>query len=192
MTNDIRVSLEGIEQGLDKLSRSIVLQRLQPGVSPQHVHDMLASCGLPSSKEIEYLYGWRNGTDIEHAPSLDAIYLFPGFYFLSIEDAVTNYRVFTADPRWEVGWVPVFANGGGDFYVLSLFESKPDMIRRFRIDEIEHPIEFESISSMVATLAAGFERGVFYIDQNGYFEMDDLVFAKMAAKMNPGITWWND
>lgn len=39
-------------------------------------------------------------------------------------------------------------------------------------------------------MAAAFERGVIYIDSNGYLEMNDMQFAELAGAMNPDVAWW--
>jgi cell wall assembly regulator SMI1 len=111
---------------------------------------------------------------------------------LSIEDAIVNYKEFVGDARWEPGWLPVFANGGGDFYFVDLSVMGSTMVRHFRIEQSEHPVEFLDIESMMATLAAGFERGVFFVDGSGYLEMDDRAFASMAREFNPDVPWWAD
>lgn len=65
-------------------------------------------------------------------------------------------------------------------------------MRHFWIDEIQHPIEFASLSAMLSTLAAGFDRGVFFVDQRGYLEMDDLAFGGLATTMNPDVRYWRE
>ena len=65
-------------------------------------------------------------------------------------------------------------------------------MRHFWIDESEHPIEFSSLGTMLATLAQAFERGIFFVDPSGYLEMDDLVFGELAAELNPDLGWWRD
>lgn len=37
---------------------------------------------------------------------------------------------------------------------------------------------------------AGFERTLFFVDGDGYLEMDDLAFAVVAAELNPHVPWW--
>ena len=133
---------------------------------------------------MEALYAWRDGTETAGVGSVDDIHLFPGFYLLSLEDAVANYQSFEADHRWTPGWLPVFANGGGDFYVTDLGGDTAGVVRHFRIEETEHPIEFLTIDDMLTTIAAGFRRGVFYVDADGYLEMDDLAFGPLAAELN--------
>ena len=105
---------------------------------------------------------------------------------------VTNYRTFVTDERWTPGWLPVFANGGGDFYVVDLSPTATGTVRHFWIDEAEHPIEFSSLSAMMATLTQGFARGIFTVDPDGYLEMDDLVFGELATELNPDVPYWRE
>jgi hypothetical protein len=88
--------------------------------------------------------------------------------------------------------LPLFANGGGDFYVTDVSGEPAGVVRHFRIEESEHPVEFLTIGSMLATVAAGFERAIFFVDADGYLEMDDLAYADLAAQLNPGVPWWVD
>ena len=37
-----------------------------------------------------------------------------------------------------------------------------------------------------------FDRGIFFVDPSGYLEMDDRVFAGVAAEFNPDIAWCRD
>lgn len=192
MTTDICLALSAIEKALQRLGRRALLESLQEGLPPEAVRSSLAAVGLTSFPELEALYGWRNGTSTAGIAAVDDIHLFPGFYLLSLEDAVANYESFSADARWKAGWLPLFANGGGDFYVLDVTVSMGSPIRHFRIEESEHPIEFGSLQALFATLAVAFDRGVFFVDHSGYLETDDLVFAGIAAEVNPDIDWWRD
>lgn len=189
-TGDVSSMLDFIEKALHRLARDLLAERLQDGVPTDVVRARLALVGGDSTPELESLYGWRNGTSTKGVSALDDIYLFPGYYLLSLEDAVANYQAFADDARWAAGWLPIFANGGGDFYVLDLGEAGRSPVRHFRIDESEHPVEFLSLGSMLATLAVAFDRGVFFIDHSGYLEMDDLAFGDVAAELNPDVPWW--
>lgn len=190
MTDDIATSIETIDDRLQRLERSVLQQALQPGVPAAAVQEALGQVGLEALPELVSLYAWRDGTSTAVAVTVDDIQLFPGFYLLSLEDAVANYQAFVDDTRWRTGWLPVFANGGGDFYVLDLGSSGAGAVRHFRIDESEHPIEFDSLRAMLRTLAEAFERAVFFVDPDGYLEMDDLAFGDLAAELNPDVSWW--
>jgi len=168
MTIDLSASLASIEVALQRLGRKTLLRSLQPGLSVEAVQSSLETVGLVSAPEIESLYVWRDGMSTAGGVTLNDIHLFPGFYLLSIEDAIANYRAFVTDSRWSPGWLPIFANGGGDFYVLDLGSLSERPVRHFRIEGSEHPIEFSSLGAMLATLAAAFERVIFFVDPNGF------------------------
>lgn len=190
MLNDMQMSLSRIERALRKLGRSTLLTALRPGAPADRTRAVLEAVGLSSDQQIETLYHWRDGTRTQGIGSIDDIHMFPGFYLLSAEDAVANYRAFVADARWSRSWLPIFANGGGDFYVVDVGEEAQGRVRHFRIDETDHPVEFPSLEAMVATLAEGFDRRVFFVDSAGFLEMDDLAFGSLAAETNPEIPWW--
>ena len=192
MADALSVPLASIEAALERLGRQVLLRCLQEGLPAEAVRSSIAAAGLTSVAELESLYGWKDGTSTEGVAAVDDIYLFPGFYLLSLEDAVANYQAFATDSRWKPGWLPLFANGGGDFYVIDLDASAGCPVRHFRIEESEHPIEFDSLLAMLTTLAEAFVRGVFYVDPSGYLEMDDLVFGSLAAELNPDVAWWRD
>lgn len=192
MTEDISSPLEFIEKALQRLGRRVLLESLQEGLLAEEVRSSLAAVGLPPTPALEALYGWRNGTSTVGVAAVDDIHLFPGFYLLSLEDAVANYKVFTTEGQWMAGWLPLFANGGGDFYVLDLSRPAASPVRHFRIAESEHPIEFGSLDGLFVTLATAFDRGIFFVDPGGYLEMDDLVFGGIAAELNPDVDWWRD
>lgn len=192
MRTSVQASLRAIEEALEAFDRRAALEALRDGISADRVRAALAECNLVASSDVEALYEWRDGTDTIGVGSVDEIHLFPGFYLLSLEDAVADYRAFVGDPGWTRGWLPIFANGGGDFYVIDLRWGRHGAVRHYRIDETEHPIEFASLADMLRTLAAGFDREVFFIDRGGYLEMDDSAFAELAAELNPDVRWWTD
>lgn len=191
-SSELATSLGVIERALQRLGRRTLHQALQPGISADLIQAALGPVELVAPAELEEVYGWRDGTSTASNAAIDDIHMFPGFYLLSIKDAITNYRVFIQDARWRTGWLPLFANGGGDFYVLDVSSQEASPVRHFRIDEVEHPVEFRSLAAMFATLAQAFERGVFYVDSGGYLEMDDVVFGALAAELNPEVDWWHE
>lgn len=192
MAADLAVSLSAVETALRRLDRNTLLGRLRQGLSNEIVRSGLASAGLLATPEFERLYAWRDGTSIAGA-TLDDIHLFPGFYLLSLEDALLHYRDYVACERWRRGWIPIFANGGGDFYVVVLTRDGNGSIRHSWIEETDHPVEFSSLKSMFNTLAQGFARDVFFVDNSsGYLEMDDNVFFELAKELNADVGYWRE
>lgn len=191
MSNDIYVSLASIEESLRGLSRVVLLDSLREGIPSETVRSLLARVGLESFPELEALYAWRNGT-VTESVKLGEIDIFPGFYLLSLEDAILNYRTFVGDMRWQVGWLPLFADGGGDFYIIDLGMESGRPVRGFWIEWGEHSVEFSSLNMMLRTVAMGFARGVLFLDSNGYLSMDFHEFEVLASEVDPGVKDWDN
>lgn len=157
------------------------------------IESRLAARGLPTAEGLLVLYGWRDGTDATTGLALDDLHVVPGFYLHSLDDALANYDAFSKNPRWNAAWLPVLANGGGDFLAPDVSRGGGGApVRHFRIEESEHPIEYRSLADMVATFAAAYERGVFYVDSQGHLEVDDNAYAALAAELNPTVPWWTE
>jgi hypothetical protein len=185
-------SLAAIDRGLTELGRSVLISSWRPGQSPARVRDLLAHRGMTAVRELEDAFAWHDGIDFPPDVPADDFHVFPGFYMLGLDEAVASYDTYVSDRRWNPGWLPLFANGGGDFYVVDLSEVDHGSVRHFRIEESEHPVEFATVSAFFATLAEGFKEGIFYVDSAGYLEMDDTTFGELAARLNPGISWWTE
>lgn len=192
MRDELGKYLAAVDDGLRRLDRWKLIRLLRPGASPSQVLERFRSAGVDIPAEAVELFSWHDGTETR-GTRIGEIAMIPGFYLLSSTDSVENYRAFLSDERWLPGWVPLLANGGGDFYVLdSAGRPGAAPIRHFRIDEGEHPIEFGSVTRFFETISAAFKRELFFVDEDGSLEMDDLVFAELARQMNPGIRWWSE
>lgn len=190
MTSELEAALEETERHLERLGRELLLRYLEPGIPADRVREELARVGLPSSGEVETLLGWHDGLADGPDQVLGLMYMFPSFYLYSIDDITATYEAVRDDDRWKKGWLPVFANGGGDFYVVDLSDTGHGEVRHFWIDELESPVEFDSITSMVQTINSAFDRGLFFVDDDGYFDKDYQAFGDLAREMNPGSYFW--
>lgn len=45
---------------------------------------------------------------------------------------------------------------------------------------------------MLATFAAAFSHGAFYLDGDGFLEQDSDSYASLAAKIKPTVAWWRE
>jgi cell wall assembly regulator SMI1 len=152
--------------------------------------------GLPFAlpREVETLYQWRDGTMVRAGDRLDKVYFFPGFYLLSLEEAVQTYAERRDAPQWRPEWFPLFANGGGDFYLAwcrsEMTQTAP--IVGFMHGEPEQIVEYESLTAMVRTLAACYDSGAFFLDEDNTLEVDDEMHRQLALRFNPGIEEWQE
>ncbi|TMD71674.1 MAG: SMI1/KNR4 family protein [Chloroflexi bacterium] len=186
-------SFRSIDDGLMRLRRNTTLRLLRRGVDRHHCETALNRMKLLVPAGLAGTYQWHDGTDTSTGVTLDDLHLFPGFYFLSLDDAIKNYEAFRQDSRWNPAWLPLFANGGGDFYAVVCRERDVDWGRvvHFRIDEANHPVEFSSLSTFLATIAAGYDSSLFFVDSRGYLEMDDMAWVALAARLNPDVAYWH-
>jgi cell wall assembly regulator SMI1 len=174
-----------IDHGLAKLQRARTIELLRPGTTAQRVTETLERTGLSCANDLVSLYEWHDGTDATTGATLDDLHLFPGYYLLTLDDAAANYKAFKNDERWDRDWFPILANGGGDFYAVVCSEGGQDRGRvlHFRLEDTDRSVEFSSVSQLLATLAAGYDEGVFFVDDRGYLEMQDTLFAALAKRL---------
>ena len=188
MIKPIQESLDSIISHLSLLDRPVV-QRFQNGLGAQALEGHFEKLPIELPQEIRELYLGMNGTKINKGDVLDDLHFFPGFYLLSFEDAVNSYNAFKDDTRWRSSWFPLFANGGGDFYAVSC-ESGVTLqgeIIGFMLGKPDQVAEFESLSSLLATMEACYAEGIFYASAEGYLEADDLKQAEVAKRFNPHL-----
>lgn len=165
---------------------------INDGVTKKMVLDCFENIGLVPSPEIIDLYTWHNGTNIIEGTKLDYIQFIPGFHLLSLEDAIYQYNLVKEDQRWNKSWFPFMANGGGDFYNIDLTMSNKltTPIVGFILGELAQEIEYENMTSMMKTFYICYEKKIIYCSNQGYLDMNDQEYAKIALKINSNIKFW--
>jgi hypothetical protein len=107
---------------------------------------------------------------------------------LSLEDAVSEYRKMRRASQWKKGWFPFFANGAGDYYVVSCAPAARGVIGFLR-GEPDQPVEYASVTAMFATLATCFDEGALYTKKRDFI-IDDEKHSHIAIALNPGVALW--
>ena len=188
--SEMRTNLEEIYAALTSLNRPVV-ELFNEGISPERIEELLAVVGFGNNEEVVSLYQWRNGTRVMPGVILDDVHFFPGFYLLSIDDAIESYRMLRKADDWDSSWFPFMGNGGGDFYaaILKSGETGSAMVVGYIRGESAHPVEYVSIAAMMASIKDGYLLGAFYV-RDGYLEMDDGAYAEIARRHNPGVGVW--
>ncbi|ODS22612.1 hypothetical protein AB835_13220 [Candidatus Endobugula sertula] len=167
-------------------------KHLNKGVDENYIKEQLLDINISPNSEILWLYSWKNGMLVEKGTPLDDIQFFPGYHFLSIDDAILQYSLIKGDDRWNSSWLPFMANGAGDYYMvdLSALETVKAPVLSFFSEESECDIEYECIDKMTSTFLEGFRKKIIYYDQYGYLEMDDDKYCLLAGNINPTIDFW--
>jgi len=184
-------ALDRIVGRLTQLRRAVV-HKLQPGLSPDELAVRESTLPFTLSRELEALYRWRNGTRVEEGDLLGEAYFFPGFYLLSLDEAVQTYAERRGSRQWKAHWLPVFADGGGDFYVVPCGTKKIDAteVIGFIHGEPEQTVEYESLAAMMQTIDACYAGGAFFLDDDDELEVDDDKQREIAHHHNPQVEEW--
>ena len=192
MLPSIQQGIERVLAHLQSLNRPVV-QLIQPGLPIKEVRQTFASVSVVAPEDLLALYAYRDGTKMKKGDLLDELHLFPGFYWLSLKDAVNSYRAFYKDPRWNKSWFPIFGNGGGDFYAFVCDVESPDhgSIVCFLLGETDHLVEYKDLPTMVGWIDRCYRDGVFFL-QGVYSESNDKAAIMLAKEMNPGLPYYED
>jgi len=187
----LRQELENILGHLVRLRRPVV-SLLQEPITPQETRVRLQEMQLIPSDEFTELYCWRNGTKAVEGDILDDLDFFPGFYLMSLDDAIQAYRAAVVS-EWNPAWFPLFANDCGDFYVVPFSRSatKESEVVCFIRGEPQQKIAFESLFTMARTISACFDAGAYFVAAEGYLEANDGAVAAIARKFNPTLGRYN-
>jgi len=182
--------LESIRQHLERLQRPVVAL-LKPGLQSHVIDKELSHCAVVIPDVIRELYSWRNGT-AKTCPKLSDMAFFPGYYFLSLDEAISDYLSSARDnPVWNRNWFPLFCSGGGDYYAISCKgtpSADGEIVNYFR-DAAEYPVEYEGLVHMLRTLDASFAGGGIVLSE-GTLDFDLTEHTRIAKKYNPSTPYW--
>jgi cell wall assembly regulator SMI1 len=181
----LKAALERIVTWHKQHGRKVV-DLLQPGLTAQSI--TAATAGLLLNDEVVQLYMWRNGTRVSQEYVLNDHYFTPGYYLLSLEDALDAYHSLIGNTDWENGCFPILTSGGGDYYGVN-HEQQGRVIHYVR-DYPDHPVKYLSLSTMMQTVAECYESGAYSLDDRGFFEVNADAERMIASGLNPGLDYW--
>ena len=148
---------------------------------------------LQPIESIVDFFQWQNGVDDKNGQTIDQLYIFPGYYLISLQEAIEIYRSLVDSQYYGIGLFPILASGGGDYYLIDLRPNsdKPGAI--YKLLEGYFPAQvFSNLCNLFITYKKCIAEGIIYIAEKKYLEMDDRQFSRVAAEVNPEITFWND
>jgi hypothetical protein len=156
-------------------------------LDPEVVRARLRSEGLDAPEDLIEAYSVADGVKSDAGDVLEDIWVFPGYYWMSLDEAAASHRAFKDDPRWDRSWLPVFASGGGDFYAVSCSGVDRGGVVGYLLGEEEQFIEFPDLGTMFEVLERSFAEGAFYNGPKG-FEADYGAMREVAHRIAPGFS----
>jgi len=178
-----------------KISKRPVVNYLQPGLSREYL--LNATNELPDTfpDELVEMYLWKNGTHISSELITDQVCFFPGYYFLSIEDALYEYTQLISisncpdiieDIKWNKYWFPVFSNAAGDFYSVCLGDvyNKSNVLKCFSYDLPFGQEAFATLSALMKTVYDCYREDIFYLGEDNLLKMNRKEFNRIRMQNN--------
>jgi cell wall assembly regulator SMI1 len=163
--SSVSTSVEALLTSLQNLNRSGALSLVRPPQTPEAVSQALEQAGVATSSEVSDWYSVWDGQRPDGA--LGEMDVLPGFYALSLVDALAH----RSHQAWLPSWLPLLADGGGDYIVVDTARSGAPVYRH-RSDEPEPERLASSLLSFLDTAVAAFAEGVVFVE-DGYLEQDE-------------------
>lgn len=187
MNSHIEASIDRIFGHLQQLG-SVIPSRRRAGLSPERIRKAMYDQSLEAPDELIALYAYCDGTSTQEGEILGEIQFFPGFYWLSLDDALETYRGVSRSAEWGGSWLPIFANGGGDFYAVVCDSASPYFgeVIGFVLGEPDQIVEFKDVASLLETVERSFADGAFFISE-GVLKADYPRMRAIAREVQPGF-----
>lgn len=163
-----------------------VVDLLQPGLTAQMVTAQKVPFVL--NADVVLLYTWRNGTRVSQEYILNDHYFTPGYYLMSLDDALDAYNSLIANTDWQKCWFPILTSGGGDYYGVD--HAQQGHVIHYIRGYPYHPVKYLSITTMMQTVSQCYECGAYSLDDNGFFKINTDAERKIARRLNPGLNYW--
>jgi len=181
----VEKTIKSIFSHLSGLDRPIAAKR-RDGIDEKVVLEKLLLRGLQCPSDFLEAYRSCDGTETNEGDTLDEIQFFPGYYWISLDEALTTYDTLVSDERWNAGWLPIFANGGGDFYSIICDAQSQDFggVAGFILGESDHLVEFKNLTTLLETIEQSFSEGAFFVS-DGCLEANYAKMRMIAKQVQP-------
>jgi hypothetical protein len=182
---DIGGLIDRIFDHLARIGRPVARLRGSPQ-DPLSVRRRIAALGLEPPVDVIEAYSAADGTTTRTGDSLEAIWLFPGYYWMSLDQVVGAYHALRRNDQWSSDWLPVFASGGGDFYAVSCRASDQGGVVGFILGETDQYVEHDSLGALFEIIERSLAESAFFVGAKG-FEADYSKMRQIASLVSPGF-----
>ncbi len=187
MGHDIRELADAILHAHKALGHDLE-PLLWPGLGSHEIADLTRGIACQIPRSVMGLFAWHNGTRTGVA-TFGEMWFFPGWHMLSLGEAVDSYRMMMADGwgRWNEQWFPVFRSPACDFHAVVCGDTgtTDGAVIQFENESPEPPNQaFSSVDMLLRCILGAFEKDIYFIDETGMFNMDDIAFANLVEKMD--------
>ena len=167
-------------------------EKLNKGISRRDVKAKLNLAGLRSAFELEIFWSLMNGVKDESGMIAEFL-LVPGYYPLALVEAL---EVYSCRPRNEEIWpsnlFPFLQDGMGHFLTAEVGED--DRLSQCVFEHTEGYLpsrQYLSICDLFTTLREGIDRGIIFVKDQKFLDVDFIKYQELAAELNPKVDFWN-
>jgi hypothetical protein len=166
VSDDVRTGVRKLLGNLDRLNRRQALDLVLPALSRDAVAGELHAAGVVGVDAIlDWYESWGGQTPGGLLGVMDVL---PGFYALSLADALAQRAQHS---EWPGRWLPILADGGGDYYVADTSSNAAPIVRHRYDDPGPEPVS-DSLATFLATANTAFDQQVIYVS-DGYLDQDE-------------------
>ena len=174
VTDGVGASIQQLVTHLERLNRREALDLILPPMPRNEVASTLVAAGLAAVEPLlEWFGSWGGQASGGVLGYMDVL---PGFYALSLPDALAHRQHHAA---WPKSWLPLLADGGGDFYVGDTSSSEVPVLRHRADDPDAEPVSV-SLAAFVAVAASAFDREEIYVS-DGYLDQDEEEWRRLLG-----------
>lgn len=164
------------------------IARLRPGLPRETILSFDSRLPFRLPESVLELYSWRNGGVDRYAAEM-----LPGWFFISIEEAMSFYEMFReevppgAPPEclfWQPEWFPIFKSY--DISAIGVVcggERSNDGAMVYYDHPGETGLEAVSLTALLQTIATALDRSIIKVTEDGSLDMDQDRFAEVAAEI---------
>ena len=175
MPDDVRAGVERLMGHLERLDRRQALALLQPALPRQEVEAALIAAGVTDADPlIDWYTSWGGQTTDGILGLMDVL---PGFYALSLADALEHRG---QHGEWPGGWLPILADGGGDYYIADTASNAAPVLRH-RDDDPEPERLSESLASFLVVANRAFDEQIIYVS-DGFLDQDEDAWRELLGR----------
>ncbi|WP_152514365.1 SMI1/KNR4 family protein [Nocardiopsis valliformis] len=164
---------------LSLLGRPVVGQ-LVPGSNQSRVSEFLGS-DVPD--DVKTWFAWCDGVDCRAGQSQDDINIIPGYYPLSLVEAMEVKSDHEGDPVLDGSWIPLLGGGGGDMYAALWSPGQDPVVAGSLVGEMTE-IEFSSLGQAVRFFNECYEAGAFGVNEQGQLYIDPASYDELYETLH--------
>jgi hypothetical protein len=189
MTQELSTLMALIDGHLDRLELGAA-KYLRPGLPPNAVVDELTARDLRAGDELIALFAWHDGTEVGPDISLNDMWLMPGYYLFTFEEALRTYDLFVNEFEGNPSWFPILEDNFGGYMFVDCARIDQQPVYDYDFENVNNELKHRSIQEMLTTIETAFSRGIFFKNSEGLFDKDWDLFWTMAGEINPSATYW--